>query len=77
MSALRDRAKAIQYHRSTLHGGSGGIRRSTTSRKRDRTGFKIAGSNYMLPPPLALEIHDALAAEKWKRFKRAPNSSPD
>lgn len=28
-------------------------------------------SNYMLPPPPALEIHDVQAAEKWKRFKRA------
>jgi len=27
-------------------------------------------SNYMLPPPPALEIHDVQAAEKWKRFKR-------
>ena len=25
----------------------------------------------MLPPPTALEIHDPLVAEKWKRFKRA------
>lgn len=31
-------------------------------------------SNYMLPPPPALEIHDTQAAEKWKRFKRAWSS---
>ena len=28
-------------------------------------------SNYMLPPPLVLEIHDQQAAEKWKKFKLA------
>ena len=28
-------------------------------------------SNYLLPPPPALEIHDSQAAEKWRRFKRA------
>ena len=31
----------------------------------------MAVSNCMLPPPAALEIHDAQAAEKWKRFKLA------
>ena len=31
----------------------------------------MAVSNYMLPPPQALEIHDTQAAEKWKRFKWA------
>ena len=31
----------------------------------------MATSNYMLPSPPALEIHDAQAAEKWKKFKRA------
>ena len=31
----------------------------------------MAVSNYMLPPPPPLEIHDAQAAEKWKRFRRA------
>ena len=29
------------------------------------------GSNYPLPVPSPLEIHDSRAAEKWKRFKRA------
>ena len=28
-------------------------------------------SNYMLPPPLVLDIHDQQAAEKWKKFKLA------
>ena len=32
---------------------------------------KMAASNYTLPPPPALEIHDSQAAEKWKKFKRA------
>jgi hypothetical protein len=31
-------------------------------------------SNYTLPPPPALEIHDPQAAEKWKRCKRAGTS---
>ena len=34
----------------------------------------MAASNYMLPPPQALEVHDPQAAEKWKRFKRAWSS---
>lgn len=34
----------------------------------------MAASNYMLPPPPVLEIHDQLAAEKWKKFKRAWNN---
>ena len=25
----------------------------------------------MLPPPPALQVHDAQAADKWKKFKRA------
>ena len=28
-------------------------------------------AGYALPPPPPLEIHDAQAAEKWKRFKSA------
>ena len=28
-------------------------------------------SNYTLPPPSPLEIHDPQAAEKWKKFKLA------
>ena len=28
-------------------------------------------SNYMFPPPPALEIHDPQAAEKWRKFKHA------
>jgi len=28
-------------------------------------------SNYVLPLPQPLEIHDPQVAEKWKRFKRA------
>ena len=31
----------------------------------------MAAVNYALPPPSMLEIHDARAAEKWKKFKRA------
>ena len=31
----------------------------------------MATSNYLLPPPQPLEIHDPQVAEKWKRFKRA------
>ena len=31
----------------------------------------MAASNYTLPAPQPLEIHDAQAAEKWKKFKRA------
>jgi len=31
----------------------------------------MATSNYILPPPQPLEIHDPQVAEKWKRFKRA------
>ena len=31
----------------------------------------MAVGNYALPPQTALEIHDPLVAEKWKRFKRA------
>ena len=31
----------------------------------------MAASNYTLPAPQPLEIHDPQAAEKWKRFKRA------
>ena len=31
----------------------------------------MAASNYVLPPPPPLEIHDSQAAEKWKKFKRA------
>ena len=31
----------------------------------------MAAVNYVLPPTSALEIHDARAAEKWKKFKRA------
>ena len=31
-------------------------------------------SNYMLPPPPVLEIHDTQAAEKWKHFKRTWNN---
>ena len=31
----------------------------------------MAAVNYTLPPPSALEIHDARAAEKWKKFKQA------
>ena len=31
----------------------------------------MATSNYTLPPPTALEIHDSKAAEKWKKFKLA------
>ena len=31
----------------------------------------MATGNYVLPPPHSLEIHDTLAAEKWKKFKRA------
>ena len=31
----------------------------------------MATSNYMLPPPVALEIHDVQAAERWRRFKTA------
>ena len=34
----------------------------------------MATSNYMLPPPPVLEIHDSQAAEKWKKFKRAWNN---
>ena len=34
----------------------------------------MAASNYMLPPPPVLEIHDSQAAEKWKKFKRAWNN---
>ena len=33
--------------------------------------LEMAAGNYTLPPPPALEIHDPLVAEKWKRFKRA------
>ena len=29
----------------------------------------MATSNYTLPPPSPLEIHDSKAAEKWKKFK--------
>ena len=32
---------------------------------------EMATSNYLLPPPQPLEIHDPQAAEKWKKFKRA------
>ena len=28
----------------------------------------MATSNYMLPPPPVLEIHDSQAAKKWKKF---------
>ena len=31
----------------------------------------MATGNYTLPPPTALEIHDSIASEKWKKFKRA------
>ena len=31
----------------------------------------MAASNYTLSAPQPLEIHDAQAAEKWKKFKRA------
>ena len=31
----------------------------------------MAASNYTLPAPQPLEIHDPQAAEKWKKFKRA------
>ena len=31
----------------------------------------MATSNYLLPPPQPLEIHDPQVAEKWKKFKRA------
>ena len=31
----------------------------------------MAVSNYTLPAPQPLEIHDPQAAEKWKKFKRA------
>lgn len=31
-------------------------------------------SGYNLPPPEPLEIHDANAADKWKKFKRAWNN---
>ena len=34
----------------------------------------MAVSNYTLPPPPVLEIHDSQAAEKWKKFKRAWNN---
>ena len=34
----------------------------------------MATSNYTLPPPPVLEIHDSQAAEKWKKFKRAWNN---
>lgn len=33
-----------------------------------------ATSNYVLPPPQPLEIHDPQVAEKWKRFKRTWSS---
>ena len=29
------------------------------------------GSRYTLPPPPLLDIHDAQAAENWKKFKLA------
>lgn len=31
----------------------------------------MAASNYTLPAPQPLEIHDSQAVEKWKKFKRA------
>ena len=31
----------------------------------------MAASNYTLPAPQPLEIHDPQAVEKWKKFKRA------
>ena len=31
----------------------------------------MATSNYVLPLPQPLEIHDPQVTEKWKRFKRA------
>lgn len=31
----------------------------------------MATSNYLLPLPQPLEIHDPQVAEKWKKFKRA------
>ena len=31
----------------------------------------MAASNYTLPAPQPLEIHDPQAADKWKKFKRA------
>ena len=31
----------------------------------------MAAGGYMLPPPTALEIHDAQAGERWRRFKAA------
>ena len=34
-------------------------------------GTMAASSNYVLPPPPALEVHDAQAADKWKKLRRA------
>ena len=31
----------------------------------------MAASQYTLPPPAPLDIHDANAADKWKKFRRA------
>ena len=31
----------------------------------------MAGSNYQLPPPPPLDIHDPQVSEKWTRFKQA------
>ena len=31
----------------------------------------MAGSNYQLPPPPPLDIHDPQVSEKWMRFKQA------
>ena len=31
----------------------------------------MAGSNYQLPPPPPLDVHDPQVSEKWTRFKQA------
>ena len=33
------------------------------------TQLREMAAGYTLPPPAALDIHDAQAADKWKRFK--------
>ncbi len=73
--------RALLYRTSaSLHDGSGGIARfppyCVAQRWRNDEGGGVhqsvmAVSNYVLPPPPALEIHDHQASEKWKKFKRA------